>query len=637
MSLTFNQNYFMSSMPNIRNNSDIRQPQVEAYYKTIEYFASEYEQRNALIVLPTGVGKTGVMGLIPFGLCKKRVLIITPGNTIRDTVLESLNPMNPKNFWYKRKIFEIGLPLPNVIEYEGNDTPNEVLNVANIVILNIQKLQSRFNSSLINRVDSDFFDLIIIDEAHHSVATTWTECVNYFSDAKIVKLTGTPFRTDKEQIVGKLIYKYPLSRAMHHDYVKSLSNIQYTPDELKLTIDNDSNKFYTLDEIYNLGLRDQDWITRSVALSDECSESIVITSIKYLEEKKLTSSIPHKIIAIACSIEHAKKIASLYEKHGIKTAIVHSKLSDEEKEIAFKNINNHRVEAIINVAMLGEGYDHPYLSIAAIFRPFRNELPYTQFIGRVLRKIPEGSAKDNIAIIISHEHLYLNKLWEKYKKEIQESEIIASLKNYDDMLDKTLDDPDDPKEINHHEPIELGNILQSDSHKLTVENYLDTDLIRKSKEDEFKMQEQIKKLLETLPGISEDYAKSIIYQSQSASSDLGRPDLLYKRKKKGLDVTIREELVPNIIEKYHIDKDDDSLRNCTLFTGPYWYIPNTVLKSNSPGKNTAMLAMYYNKFLRDKIGIPRKQWSDSDFDIAFKELDSLTEYIEGIIKMYYNL
>lgn len=635
MAYNFNENYFMASMPFISNNPDIRQPQLEAYTKIYQYFSSpNYEDRNALVILPTGVGKTGVIGLAPFQICKKRTLVITPGTTIRDTVLESLNPINPDNFWYKRKVFSNTVFLPNVIEYDGTDTPIEVLESANIVILNIHKLQSRLDSSLLNRVNSDFFDFIIIDEAHHSVASTWVECINFFKDAKVLKLTGTPFRTDNEPLVGKLIYKYPLSRAMSNNYVKSLSNIQYLPDSLKLTIDNDSSKLYTVEELYALGLRDQDWVSRSVALSEDCSESIVKSSIEHLNDKKLGSSVPHKIIAIACSIEHAKQIAALYQKHGIKTAIVHSDLTPEEKNIAFKNIENHRVEAVIHVAMLGEGYDHIYLSVAAIFRPFRSELPYTQFIGRILRYIPEGNAKDNVGVVISHRHLYLDKLWEKYKKEIQESEIISSLIPYDDLLDDIFDTPKDPSgEPTPRDPVDLGNIIQSQTHTLKVEDYLTTALIKKSREDDEKMKEQIRKIIEIMPNITEDQAKLFIQQSQS-SPTLGRPDLLYKSKKKDLDVLIREEFVPHFIEKYGIDKDGDDLKGCGLFNGKYWWIPNKLNKSK--GANAAMLAMYYNSTLKDKIGLSRNNWTQSDYEIVYNSLDSLNELIEGFLKRYYN-
>ncbi|MDK2794414.1 MAG: repair protein RadD [Caldanaerobacter sp.] len=40
--------------------------------------------------------------------------------------------------------------------------------------------------------------------------------------------------------------------------------------------------------------------------------------------------------------------------------MIHSKMSKEEIEKNLKDIENHRVHVVINVAMLGEGYDHPY-------------------------------------------------------------------------------------------------------------------------------------------------------------------------------------------------------------------------------------------------------------------------------------
>ena len=50
-----------------------------------------------------------------------------------------------------------------------------------------------------------------------------------------------------------------------------------------------------------------------------------------------------------------------------------------------------------------------------------------------------------------------------------------------------------------------------------------------------------------------------------------------------------------------------------------------------------MIAMYFNTYLRNKIGYSRKFWTDDDFDIAFSHLDKLTNMIECIIKEYYNL
>lgn len=630
MAYMYNHNYFMASIPNIYENPLLRLPQIEAYKKIHEYYNSDYENRNGLVVLPTGVGKTGVMGLAPFGISKGRVLIITPWTTVKETVLDGLDPENFDNFWLKRKVFNSKVLLPNVIEYLGKDTTYEILSVANIVILNVQKLQGRFESSLINIVPKDFFDMIIIDEAHHSTAKTWIECVEYFNNAKVLKLTGTPFRTDGEEINGHLIYKYSLSRAMYHSYVKSLENIEYVPDDLKLTIDNDETRVYSVEEIYKLNLKDTDWITRSVAYSRDCSEKVVDKSIAFLKRKLSNNNIPHKIIAIACSIPHAKQICELYENKGLKVALIHSGLDEVEKKRVLKDIENHRVQVVVNVAMLGEGYDHPYLSIAAIFRPFRNELPYAQFIGRILRIIPDENAKasDNIGQIVSHKHLKLDKLWDKYKIEIQESEIIKRLKEYDDVLDDDCDR--DIEQKIETKDIDIGTALEYGEGDISIETYLDTEIIKKAKEDDKKTQEQIKQMADMFD-VTPEQAELLLQQMKSNSDIRKRPDIAYKTKKKSIDCKIREEIIPKLIVKYKIKEDGQDLKQLSLFSGKYWYIPSKVKL-----KNNAMLSMYMNCYLKDKIGKPRNKWLDNDVDRAEILLNDLEDFVETTIKQFYN-
>lgn len=85
--------------------------------------------------------------------------------------------------------------------------------------------------------------MIIIDEAHHSTAPTWENSMNYFSEAKVIKVTGTPYRTDGEEIKGVVKYKYPLSQAMANNYVKSLERITYVPDQLFFTINKKMKHF----------------------------------------------------------------------------------------------------------------------------------------------------------------------------------------------------------------------------------------------------------------------------------------------------------------------------------------------------------------------------------------------------------
>lgn len=64
----------------------------------------------------------------------------------------------------------------------------------------------------------DLFDLVIVDEAHHSPAETWDLTIRYFKSAKKIFFTATPFRNDNKEVKGKIIYKYSLSKA-HQDGV----------------------------------------------------------------------------------------------------------------------------------------------------------------------------------------------------------------------------------------------------------------------------------------------------------------------------------------------------------------------------------------------------------------------------------
>ena len=632
--LEYNEHYFGTANPHIYGNDELREPQIQGYYKVYEHFIVRNKKNtHAIVVLPTGVGKTGLMGLLPFHICEGRALIITPQLTIKDTVVDSLDPENPESFWYKRKIFDRIDETPTLVEFSGG-MKNEILDVANIVVLNIHKLQARLTKSPLNYLPKDYFDMIIIDEAHHSTANTWVETINHFDKAKIVKLTGTPIRTDGVELAGELVYKYKLSQAMAKGYVKSLRNIEYIPEQLLLTIDKDETKQYTVEQLLELGLRDEDWIRRSVAFSKECSESVVKESIKLLENKRRdTSKVPHKIIAVACSIDHAEEIKQLYIENGYRAEVIHSKQMPEKQDETKQNIENHRLDVIIHVAMLGEGYDHPYLSIAAIFRPFRSELPYEQFIGRVLRVIPEEEVEktdDNIADIVSHHNLQLADLWEKYKVELQESEVIKHLQE-----ENFLDDSGNPSEGNSTgtsaDIIPLGLAKEQGTGTLTTDTYLNTELIKKQKEEEKRQKESIDKLQELL---HIDYEQALAIYNQTRTKDTAlfkRPDLYFANRKKSVDNQIREILVPQLITRFHINQSEKNLANCRLFHGKYAWI------KTKASDNGAMLAMYFNTYLRNTVGKKREEWKVTDFDIAFEKLMIAEEFVEKVLSEYLHL
>ena len=150
-------------------------------------------------------------------------------------------------------------------------------------------------------------------------------------------------------------------------------------------------------------------------MSEECNRSIVNASVQQLYNVRGLGT-PRQIIAVACSIRHATQIAALYKEHGLRTEVLHSKLTIEKREIIEASLRSGLIDVIVQVNILGEGYDLPTLSVAAVFRPYRSLSPYVQFVGRILRlAAPETPYSDsNRVYLVSHIGLNDEKWWNDF-------------------------------------------------------------------------------------------------------------------------------------------------------------------------------------------------------------------------------
>ena len=410
-------NYFTETAANILGNNKLRTPQIEAYIKAQEHFANSDD--DALIVLPTGTGKSGLISIVPFGLAKGRVLIITP-NLVTKQSIRKTQELLEDNFWINFDVIFGADDLPVICEY-GSKTLSSSLEQSHFVYSNIQQVHSERTGCLTKRVPSDFFDLIIIDEGHHAPAETWQQTLSHFAKAKKIFITGTPFRGDKQEVPGKLIHETPLSEVMRDRYVKWLRKETVNAHELYFTLADQPDVRLSKDEV--LALKDKEWLERSVALSPECSMDVIERSIANLNElRKISPNVPHKILAVGCSIAHAQDLQTWYQSKNLTAAIVHSYMDQADIDTAFRTVENHECDVVISVNMLMEGYDHRYLTVLALFRPYRSINAFAQIVGRVLRAIPAEEITafevDNNAVVIYHEETGLDSMWSAFQKEV---------------------------------------------------------------------------------------------------------------------------------------------------------------------------------------------------------------------------
>ena len=424
--------FFTSVEYNIESNLSLRDPQRDAYKRTFDFFNEG--KNKAILQIPVGCGKTGLASILPFGIAKGRVLVIAPNLTIKTGLFDAMDITNrQKCFWRKSGVLKNEQMLTGPFACTLDSGNISVATKSHVVITNVQQLATNVDKWLLQFSD-DFFDMIIIDEAHHSAAESWIKVIDRFPNAKIVYATATPFRSDRQEIDGELIYRYPFRSATLKGYIKRLKASYVAPSEIELSFSDDRGRKYSLEEV--IKLKSEEWFSRGVALAKPCNKHIVDASLEKLEELR-QSGTRHQLIAVACSINHARDIRSLYNERGYSADIIHSNQEPEEQKKVMDALKNGTLDCIVQVQMLGEGFDHPHLSVAAIFRPFRTLAPYIQFVGRIMRVIVQNdpSHPDNLGHIVTHLGMNLDERLKEFKE----------FENDDEAFWKKVIDGEDPE------------------------------------------------------------------------------------------------------------------------------------------------------------------------------------------------
>ncbi|MBY3623907.1 DEAD/DEAH box helicase family protein [Acinetobacter sp. CUI P1] len=617
--------YFKNTSVNIVGNNKLRSPQIEAYLKIQDFFETN-PHGEALVVLPTGTGKSGLISIAPYGVSEGRVLIITPGLVTKNSISKTQESLQD-NFWINFDVI-FGLNnLPIVNEYTS-ELSDEHLNSSNIIYSNIQKIVGDTPSSLLNRVTKDFFDMIIIDESHHSAANSWEQSLNYFDKAKKLHVTGTPYRGDGQEIPGIRIHETPLSEVMRDRYVKYLKKETINAQNLFFTTPEYPGEKLTVERV--LEFKDSEWLQKSVALSKECSLDVINHSlIKLAELRKISPTVPHKILAVGCSIAHAEEIQDWYTSRGVKSILVHSNMDKGTQENKFLAIENNECDVVVSVNMLMEGYDHKYLTILSIFRPYKSLNAFAQVIGRVLRAIPEDEIVafeiDNNATVIFHEEIGLNEMWGEFQKEVDRAKA-ERIKDYT-LRELTKDYDRKGQELGLVES-EMVYLSEQDSFLKDIDFNELFEIKRQEISESVKS--KLQKLAELNDFDEEDLellAKQLTEKAnRKISKDDVDPVLLEKR-----PAQARAQLRKLIVQK--VENEVASLlvdlgynpKGTELWQPFSRHLP--YLKQNTPNDGT--LVMYVNLKLSNKFG----RVISRDNPTLVKSLNHIPSLIEEVRKM----
>lgn len=390
----------------------LRPPQVGALYSILAHIHNADDK--AIVVMPTGTGKTETMLATLISNCCKKLLVSVPSDSLRTQIAQKFITLG--------LLKEYGIadesclnPIVGIVN-SGFDTAQDLQNFVNKcnVVVSTMTLLTDFSAQqkeILNNSFSHFF----VDEAHHSEAKTWKELINRFDKEKVFLFTATPFRNDGQSLQGKQIFNFSLRKAQEQKYYKK---INYLPIRE-----------------YNKDLADK---------------KIAEKAIEQLRADR-ADGFNHFVMSRCKDKVRAREVFEYYKYYDeFNPVLVYTGIAGLGNKIEAIKRGEHSI--IVCVNMLGEGFDLPNLKIAAIHDE-RQSLPITlQFIGRFTRtsydQLGNASFITNIAYPPIHEELdqlyARNSDWNLLLPRLsatateKELNIKAFLENFDNLSDSII-------------------------------------------------------------------------------------------------------------------------------------------------------------------------------------------------------
>ena len=321
-------------------------------------------------------------------------------------------------FYVKCRVLEGG-PFPEPVEIRGAVTNVGDMEEADVVITNIHQLQGASNRWL-QALPADFFDLIVFDEGHHNVADSWQGLRAKFPEARIVNFSATPTRADGQLMSGRILYSYPVARAIQEGYIKHLKAVVLKPADTAVRAARGRSR--------NRGQPRRSTPAGRGGCGFSPEHRDVHRNTEHDRQRinpRAGQAAGHwtgdnrlKIIASALNFEHCRQVVEAYRARGRRADYVHSREDSAANERVMQKLNSHELDVIVQVRKLGEGFDHKFLSVAAVFSVFRNLSPFVQFVGRIMRVIEQDAPGHplNRGVVVFHAGANIARRWEDFQQ-----------------------------------------------------------------------------------------------------------------------------------------------------------------------------------------------------------------------------
>ncbi|MCC8081246.1 MAG: DEAD/DEAH box helicase, partial [Lachnospiraceae bacterium] len=234
----------------------------------------------------------------------------------------------------------------------------------------VGSVQSLAQEKRLARFPQDYFQDIIVDEAHHCLSDSYKRVLEHFPDANVLGVTATPDRGDMKNLgeyFDSKAYEYSMTDAIRDGFLVPIK-AQMIPLEL---------------DIHGVGIFSAGEIGCAL---EPYLEQIAQEMVHYCQGRKTVVFLP--------LIATSQKFCQMLNDVGLSAAEVNGNSDDREQVLS--DFENGRYDVLCNSMLLTEGWDCPSVDCIAILRPTKIRSLYQQMVGRGMRLSP---GKDDLLLL----------------------------------------------------------------------------------------------------------------------------------------------------------------------------------------------------------------------------------------------
>ena len=369
-------------------------------------------ERRGMISMPTGSGKTrvavqSIVEAIRDDGFQGGILWVADRDELCEQAVEAW-----RQVWASEGAQATQLRISRM--WDRQPPPLSTSNM-HVVVATIQTLSTKFRSQPDSYEFLTEFKILIFDEAHRSVAPTFTSVMQELGlthrrralEPFLVGLTATPYRGHDEEETRRLVNRYSSNRldaeAFSSDepetVIQELQGMQILAQADHAIIE--GGQFYLSEDELQQS-QEFPWLPPSV-------ESRIAHDIH--RTQRIVEAYGNSIdpdwptLIFATSVEHSQTVAALLTSMGVRARAVSASTDSSSRRRIVEEFRNGGIKALVNYGIFREGFDAPKTRAIIVARPVYSPNLYFQMIGRGLRGVKNGgndrclilNVRDNIA------------------------------------------------------------------------------------------------------------------------------------------------------------------------------------------------------------------------------------------------